>query len=73
MRKYKNEIFFFETVEQAFEYQNTNGGVLFINKKDSETKYQYEIAAYVAEISDSYKRQRRFCVCIGDIENMLDK
>jgi hypothetical protein len=72
MRKYKNEIFFFETVEQAFEHQNENGGVLFINKKESETKWKYDIAAHVAEISDSYKRKKRYCVCVGDIENMLD-
>ena len=72
MRKYKDEILFFETIEQAFEYQNVNGGVLYVNRKRNPTKWKYDVAAYVAEISDSYKRQRRFCVCVGDIENMLD-
>lgn len=72
MRKYKDEIHFFVTLEQAFKYQNKNGGVLFINKRESQTKWKYDIAAYVAEISDSYQYKRRYCVCVGDTEKMFD-
>ena len=45
----KYNIKFFDTLEDAFNYQNAHGGTLYISGEGSATQYEYDITAYIAE------------------------
>lgn len=62
---------FFETLEEAFQYQNTQGGALYISGNNSNTQYEYDIAAYIAEAPED--EQRRFIVVDDYIQEIIER
>ena len=62
---------FFETIEEAFNYQNIQGGTLYISGKDSKTQYEYDIAHYIAEAPE--EETRRFIVVDDYIREIIER
>lgn len=62
---------FFGTLEEAFSYQNEQGGALYIKGEASATSYEYEIAEYLAEAED--EGQGRFVVVDNFIRSVIER
>lgn len=61
---------FFDTLEEAFLYQNEQGGALYIKGEASATSYEYEIAEYLAEVEEV---QGRFVVVDNFIRSVIER
>lgn len=63
-------IYFFDTLEDAFNYQNIHGGALYISGNDSKTQFEYEIAEYLAEVEEP---QGKYVVVDNFIRSVIER
>lgn len=67
----KYNIQFFDTLEDAFGYQNEQGGALYIKGDNSTTNFEYSIAEYLAGAED--EEQGRFVVVDNFIKSVIER
>lgn len=56
--KYSYNINFFDSLEEAFIFQNEHGGTLYIKGEDSKTDIEYTIATYLTNIDDEEELEK---------------
>lgn len=68
------DIKFFNTLADAFNYQNEHGGALYISGNNSATQIEYELATYLTGLPDEeLEKLGRFCVADERAKSIVER